>query len=317
MCLASLGCMCCSSLPPLFCVFLMCYFAFSGWGREGGLCVRVPGQQLALCSSSYSVGQRACSSVCTYSCSCSPFSAAPTPRSAAFAPANALLLITCSSPVWRPGQQLAPLALLGSARVPQRAPAPAPARHVCAPCSAAFAPAIACSVILCTYCNHTSIHIESCTLIYAYMHTYTYIPYAYMHAHMYISTWTYIYSFIHCYIYMHTHTLDIYIDIMHMLQSHIHTHWIMCIDICIYTYIHTYEHTYITYAYTHVHSLMDIHIFIHTLLHAYTHIWLQWYTYKFYKHTSFPENMHRQIHVINPYNVTHIYIHMPSMMIHV
>ena len=69
--------MCCSSLPPLFCVFfLMCYFAFSGWGREGGLCVRVPGQQLALCSSSCSVGQRACSSACTYSCSCSPFSAA-------------------------------------------------------------------------------------------------------------------------------------------------------------------------------------------------------------------------------------------------
>ena len=43
----------------------------------------------------------------------------------------------------RPGQQLAPPALLGSARVPQRAPTPAPARHVCAPCSATFALAIA------------------------------------------------------------------------------------------------------------------------------------------------------------------------------
>ena len=35
--------MCCSSLPPLFCVFfflVMCYCAFSAWGREGGLWVR-------------------------------------------------------------------------------------------------------------------------------------------------------------------------------------------------------------------------------------------------------------------------------------
>ena len=41
-------------------------------------------------------------------------------------------------------------------------------------------------------------------------------------------------------IYIHIHTLDIYIDIMHILESHIHTHWIMYIDI----YIHTYN-TYI------------------------------------------------------------------------
>ena len=125
-----------------------------------------------------------------------------------------------------------------------------------------------------TYDKHISMHIESCTLRYAYMSTHTYIIYVctystYHHiyrSYMYIDKYMciHIYKSVHCYTYIRKHAFhDTCINVTN-LHPFIH--------LFVHIYIHTtYAHTHNTTHTLHTHmSYIQYNMYIYIYIHTHT-----------------------------------------------
>ena len=175
-----------------------------------------------------------------------------------------------------------------------------------------------------TYYKHTSMHIASCTLTYAYMQCTHPCTLTRVHWHMHTHTnITYVNTY-SIYIHTHTldiciltHTLDICIYIMCILQTYILIWAIHILNTKIpwnYTYINTLQITYIhirTCTCTYIYSFIHCYIYIRTYAYNVTHINftnIDPYTYIHTLYTCI------HIHTLHMY-ITYTYIHTLHMYI--